>query len=222
MINVLLCSEGVTEHGHNIFQDGYYIRQEGVLQVLIERCVNNVSLNFIVIPSSRIKKSISLFSKRKIESAVMKKSRALAQVAKDNNCTHIVYHRDEDYNGYLNMRNQVESYFSVAIAGGMKCIAVIPKHMTESWLLSCPGSFPKIPVNPSLPKNPENLPRDPDSPNHPKNYIRKILQQFNMKANADTFTEIANKIDIEVIRRQCPESFEPFYLDMQNFIRDTE
>ncbi len=226
MIRVLLCSEGVTEHGHKVYDGESYSQRAGVLQILIQRCARDFAVDdefdFIIIPSSQIMKHTAVFGQRVAVSRDTLKARALAQMAKDKKCDHIAYHRDEDHKGFDAMYAQVEDFLKIAREigkkEGLRCITIIPQHMTESWLLASPEAFPNEPDDPRLPKNPENLSKNEDSPNHPKKYIERVLAQFDMEANATTFAEIAEGINIDTLRRMCPISFGRFYEDMQGFV----
>jgi hypothetical protein len=144
-------------------------------------------------------------------------------LAKESNCTHIAYHQDEDNKGLKKIYFQVKEYFLAAEDSGMSCLAIIPQHMTESWLLSDAGAFEKLfsrkPDNPLLPPKPEELWGNKYTDSHPKEYIKKVLEQYNVSVSPDIFTQIARHSDIEVLRKKCPESFgEKFYKDIQSFI----
>jgi hypothetical protein len=95
--------------------------------------------------------------------------------------------------------------------------------MTESWLLAdivAINSVGNGNIHIDLSPDPETLWGDKDDPNsnYPKNYLRRILQQLGLEANRNTYAQIAEKADIEVLKRRCPESFGRFYTDMQSFI----
>jgi hypothetical protein len=107
----------------------------------------------------------------------------------------------------------------------MHCLAIVPKEMIESWLLADEKAYPAIPIAPRLPTRPEELwgdKRDKNS-NYPYNYFMRVLSQsvlsqFELADNSDTYTEIAEKIDIDVLKNRCRESFGQFYTDMLSFI----
>ena len=66
---------------------------------------------------------------------------------------------------------------------------------------------------------PESLWGDKDDPgsNYPKNYLRRNLKELGLESNSDTYTQIAENTDIEVLKRRCRESFGQFYRDLQEF-----
>lgn len=100
-------------------------------------------------------------------------------------------------------------------------IPMVPLKMIESWLLADDQAFTqcfgKQPTNPSLPGQPELIWGDENKPasDHPKNYLKRVLGQYNQEANKDTFKSIAEEIDIDTLRARCPLSFELFYQDAQ-------
>jgi len=208
MINVLLCGEGVTEYGR--------IGKDGVLQVLMLKCVGGKELSFVVRTRGDIKRYNILPIRNNSGDLTARK---IAAMAKQADCRHIAYHRDEDNQGFREMYAQVEAYFSVAREKGMKCVAVVPVHMTESWLLADEKAFRSTPTKPALPKKPEETWGNPDSRNHPKKYLERVLEQFEMERNAESMAEIAEKIDVEILKKKC-KSFECFCGDMERFIRD--
>jgi hypothetical protein len=128
------------------------------MQNLIRKTSKKQEITFVIKKRQDMKKVTMLGGKYSKYSPT---SRKLAQLAKASKCTHIAYHRDEDNRGLENMHHEVEKYFTAAKDHGMSCLAMIPQHMTESWLLSDEGAFEKAffkkPVNPVLPPDPEHL-----------------------------------------------------------------
>jgi hypothetical protein len=219
-MKILLCSEGVTDHGRDEYRDGEYRHEDGVLQILMRKLAGELDLSFTVRGRADIR-NVQLLP-RKFERPDILKARKLAALARREECKHIAYHRDEDNNGFGAMYRRVHGYFTVAAEKGMRCIAIIPMHMTEGWLLADAGAFPRRPNNPSLPNRPEEVWGNKDSDTHPKKYLERILQQFHKTASVAIFAEIAVNIDVEVARIRCPVSFGRFYQDMQMFIQQEE
>jgi hypothetical protein len=117
----------------------------------------------------------------------------------------------------------VKDAFKDIVAQNFKCLAIVPKEMTESWLLYDPNAYPQIPSNPALPTRPEELWGEKHNPNskYPKNYMKKILSQFpefDSINEAESYTKIAKKTNIQVILHRNSKSFKQFYDDMQEFI----
>lgn len=101
-------------------------------------------------------------------------------------------------------------------------IPMIPLKMIESWLLADETAFAtcfgNTPTNPALPSKPELIWGDENVPasKHPKNYIKRVLDQYQgSSANRETFKDIAENMDINILRARCPLSFERFYQDVQ-------
>jgi hypothetical protein len=131
----------------------------------------------------------------------------------------IAYHQDAD-GRFADVYNTLISEFHSLSEKGFRCLAIVPKEVIESWLLADENAFPSVPNKPKLPPKPEEIwgqRNDPNS-NHPYNYFVRVLEQFDMHDNRDTYAQITENTDIEVLKYRCPESFGQFYADMQSFI----
>jgi len=145
--------------------------------------------------------------------------KALAAYSLLKGSKYIAYHQDADGN-FTKVYNAIISEFKSLQEIGFFCLAVVPKEMIESWLLSDDNAYPSIPNNPKLPFKPEEIWGLKDNPNsnHPYNYFVRVLAQFELPDNRDTYTQIAEKTGIDVLKRRCPESFVKFYSDTQSFL----
>ena len=216
MIKILLCCEGNLDKGGEIYTDNEYINADGVIQILISKLSIGHALGFVVKNRQDIRKKELLGPKHSTHSTVARK---LAQLAKDENCRYIIYHQDEDNKGLENIYRKVHSYFSAAAEKGISCLAIVPQHMTESWLLSDANAYEQVfgkePMNPALPSKPEEIWGN----NHPKKFMAQVLSQYNDTISPEIYAEIAEKSKTNVMRIRCPESFDKkFYADMQSFI----
>jgi len=146
--------------------------------------------------------------------------RRLWHEAKKAKCGHIGLHQDLDHQKAEKVYQDIHEDFNSILPSSIKRIAIVPKEMTESWLLSDENAFPAIPKEPRLPAKPEELWGQKNNPqsDHPYNYFVRVLTQFNLPDNHDTYTQIAEKTDIEILKRCCPKSFCLFHSDMQTFI----
>ena len=214
MIKILLCCEGVVDQGRDEYSGGEFTHSDGVMQIFIKKLTQNDTLSFSVKTRGDIKR----FSLVPLPGNFAPKERIyakrLAAVAKTEGCEYIAYHRDEDNKGFTEMYAQVQSYFSIAKCSGIKCLAIVPKHMTESWLLSDEKAFPKKPISPTLPKRPEEAWGQRGSDKHPKKYLERVLDQFNFKPTSSVFCDVARRSDVSVLRAKCPESFGQFCSDV--------
>ena len=146
----------------------------------------------------------------------------LAMSAKKANCKHIAYHQDG--NGeFIDIYESIEKKFS-DYKEKLNCLAIVPKEMTESWLLSDKQAFAiafgSIPSRPKLPGKPEMLwgaLEDPDS-NYPKHVLERVLNQYNITANRDVYDDIAQNCDIDTLILKCPKSFATFVRDVRSFL----
>lgn len=219
-MNILLCAEGVTDSGRRRYceKTGQHIQEDGALQKIIRKFPESENASFTVKTRGDIKK-FSLFRERKDLGG--RASYKLAAIAAKEKCTHIAYHQDEDNKGFDVIYEQVEEYFADARAHDIKCIAIVPMHMTESWLLSDRNAFEYPPKDPPLPKNPEEVWGKPESDNHPKKYLERVLAQFHKEPSAELYSEIADKLSVDVLKQKCPISFGRFFEDMKELCRTT-
>ncbi|MDR1046799.1 MAG: DUF4276 family protein [Treponema sp.] len=220
MIAVLLCCEGPDDQGRKKYIDGEYIQSDGVMQILIKKTSGRNDLNFVV-KQRRDLKAISI--RKKYLNKQQMTSLRLVWLAQKEKCTHIAYHRDEDNKGLGEMYDQVKGYFKDAEANKTSCLAIVPQHMTESWLLSDKNAFKQvfgeIPAKPVLPSKPEETWGNKGTDNHPKRYLERVLAQYHTTVSSEIYAEIAGNSDIDVLRERCRESFDKkFYTDMQSFI----
>lgn len=219
MTRVLLCCEGVNDFGRSSFDGEEWSSSDGVVQAIIRKILPNINWDFV--PKSR--KNISDFKiQRKTKSKKEKRALQLAALAKKENCYHIVYHRDEDNKGFEAIYEEVEALFEIARAKEYHCIALVPMHMTESWLLADKSAFEKVysrqPSVPSLPAKPEEIWGEKGTDKHPKKYMEKVLKQFNANSCTEIYVEIAQNCDLDVLRQKCPVSFGRFCKAIAAFI----
>jgi hypothetical protein len=221
VINVLLYCEGNTDRGQEEFIESEYVFSDGMMQVLIRKVSRYNDIVFIVIKRQDLK-AISIRKGCRGRDDVT--SLRLAFLARQHQCTHIAYHRDEDNKGLQEKYDEVQKYFMDARKRNLNCLAIIPMHMTESWLLADKNAYKiiygSIPTNPPLPPKPEETWGNKGTDNHPKKYLERVLKQYhNTTISADAYAETAKNSDIEVMKQQCPESFaKKFFADMQTFI----
>lgn len=200
MIKVLLCSEGVRDSGRE--------SQEGALQVLMKKCVEQVVLGFECVPSSTIK-TRSAFHKGRSKGT--NKGTYLLKLAAEKDCTHIAYHRDEDGIGFKKAYRQVESCFELPKSKNKRCISIIPQRMTENWLLADIGKYLGASGILSCENNSEQI-------EQPKKQLEDLLVQHGKDVNAKTYADVADTANILSLRKRCRISFEQFYQDMQKFV----
>jgi hypothetical protein len=143
---------------------------------------------------------------------------SLAAIARRDGCKHIVYHQDADRD-YDNRYKTIEETFQPMRNSGMKCLAIVPKEMTESWLLADRKAFTGLDTTEKFPSEPEELWGDKNNPqgSHPKRLFEWLTGQCNMELDT-AYAHIAVNADVEVLRKQCPRSFGQFWVDMQGFV----
>ncbi|MDR1248405.1 MAG: hypothetical protein LBK63_03785 [Treponema sp.] len=144
--------------------------------------------------------------------------KALAVVSLRQNCKNIACHQDADRN-YDVVYKAIDTELDGLRKKGLNCLTIVPKETIESWLLADENAYPAIPKNPALPKNPEELWGDSHDPrsDHPKRYLSRVLEQFHLENNRDTYACLAENSGIKTLQRRCPVSFGQFCADTQTF-----
>ena len=213
MTTVFVCCEGSTD--------------AGVLKTFIERCVS-------VSAECKTHSEMKHIRVRNLKSAVKGKNRddgvgrkaymrRLAHLANEQNSNHLAYHQDADrkYNRvYKDVNRDLDKHRN----DGFRCLAIVPKEMTESWLLADEQAFVAIfgrkPERPTLPKTPETLwgKKENSKSQYPKHVMKRVLEQYHKEPNRDVYAEIAANCDIDTLRRRCNVSFDRFFNDLQGFI----
>jgi len=202
---VYLCCEGVTDNA--------------VIPPLMRKTADALEMDIRWIKKSDLKRVIIHRKKNIAVSAHCKRIKALAFTAEKDNVNFIAYHNDADKK-YNETYSEIKSEFDKL--SNFHCVAIIPKEMTESWLLADDCAYPSTPENPKLPRKPEELwgQKNDKNSNYPYNYFVRVLAQFDLPDNRDTYSYIAENTNIEVLKRCCPISFCQFYADMQVFVDD--
>ena len=158
---------------------------------------------------------------REKDDAVDRKAyiRRLAHYANVRDSDYIAYHQDAGRK-YEKVRKGLDFDFEEYREKGYKCLAIVPKEMTESWLLADEMAYESAyghkPDNPALPKMPESVwgsEEDPKS-NYPKHVIERVLIQYYKSPNRETYREIAENCNIITLMDQCPKSFRRFFDDI--------
>jgi hypothetical protein len=205
-----------------MFVDDGYIFPDGVMQILIRKVSGHNDILFVVLKGDDLKK---VPVRKGFLGKDVITSRRLAILARRHKCTHLAWHRDEDNKGLELRYDEIHKYFIDAKKDGVNCLAIIPQRMTESWLLSDEKAFAQLfgnkPTVTALPSKPEEIWGNKGTENHPKRYLERVLNQYHSTSPSETFMDIAEQSDINVIRERCPESFDKkFYTDMQSFITE--
>jgi hypothetical protein len=200
---VYLCCEGVTDYA--------------AIPPLMKKAADTLEMDFHWIKKSELKRTIIHRKKNVAMSVHRKRIKALALTAERDDVSYIAYHNDADKE-YSKTYGEIKSEFDDL--KNFHCVAIVPKEMIESWLLSDENAYPTIPENPKLPSKPEEIwgQIDDKSSNHPYNYFVRVLTQFKLSDNRDTYSRIAENTNIEVLKQRCPISFGQFYTDMQSFV----
>lgn len=214
MTRILLSCEEVWDQGRNDYSDTNVILEEGVVQILIKKVSEQEDLTFSIAKRNDLRK-ITLLRR-----SIGKKAKGtrLAFLAQKRDCSYIAYHQDEDNRGFQEIYRQVRENLKIAAEKGKVCLAIIPMHTMESWLLSDEKGFPSIPKSPCLPKKPEEIWGTRESDTHPKRYLKRVLNQYHQDPFVESYTKIANQSDMDVLRKRCRISFGCFCEDIKSFL----
>lgn len=229
---ILLCGEGPTDYGKPEYVS--YGWEEGPVQPLIRKVVNH-DIEFAYATKEEVKgKKIQRRTGAKVTGYGAKSYKLCMIAADQGDIDNIVCYVDADRKhgsgkSRLESQKRLQEVYNQISNGfqqfsqerSQNSIPMVPLKMIESWLLADDQAFTqcfgKQPTNPSLPGQPELIWGDENKPasDHPKNYLKRVLGQYNQEANKDTFKSIAEEIDIDTLRARCPLSFELFYQDAQ-------
>jgi hypothetical protein len=200
---VYLCCEGVTDYA--------------VIPPLMKKAADTLEMDIQWIKKSELKK-VRLHQKKNVAiTDHRKRIKSLAFIADKDGVNFIAYHSDADKK-YSETYGEIKSEFDKL--SNFHCVAIVPKEMIESWLLADDGAYPSLPENPRLPPKPEEIwgQKSNANSNHPYNYFVRVLAQFRLSDNRDTYAHIAENTNIETLKRRCPVSFGQFYTDMHAFV----
>lgn len=205
----------------------------GALEVILKNCVKDVHIEFNSYTHSTLMKNKTARVLSRIGKGLQKDDekftrkvaiRKLAILADRNGDDHIAYHQDADRK-FSEVYGAINIEFKSFKEKGFYCLPIVPKEMTESWLLADVKALNKLGEKnsqvsqPPLPETLWGNESDPNS-NHPYNYLVRLLERFGLSDNRDIYTKIAKEVDIEILKNRCPKSFGKFYEDMQSFITE--
>jgi hypothetical protein len=204
----------------------FYLHCEGVtdytvIPVLMKKVMKTHDLDVKWIGRDELRK-VKTHRKNNIKiSGHYKLVKALATHSLLSGSKYIAYHQDAD-GKFTEVYNAIINEFKPLQEKDFSCLAIVPKEMIESWLLSDDNAYPSIPNNPKLPSKPEEIWGliDDANSNHPYRYLLRVFAQFRLPDNRDTYAQIAEKTSIEVLKRRCPESFGKFYTDSQSLFNE--
>ena len=211
MIQVFVCCEGPTDIG--------------ALKAFSEKCISAKveCMTHNDVKHIKVRRLKSGKQGKEKDDALSRKAyiRRIAFIANEYSSTFIAYHQDADRN-YECVYEDVNSDLDEYREKGFGCVAIVPKEMTESWLLAdakaYATAFGHNPERPALPKKPEEIwgKREIPNSNYPKNVMERILKQYSLSPNREIFAEIADKSDIATVKARCPKSFARFVDDLHS------
>jgi len=216
-MKIVICCEGSTD--------------VGPLTVLVKKCAPLNCLDIDCRTHDELMGKVTLL-KSDFPKGLIKNTDKLTRVtsilrsfkhAKILNCKNIAFHQDSGHQGFRKIYQDINKDFSVVLPYSINRLAIVPKEMTESWLLADVKAINSLgdgTIHVDQSPNPETLwgdNLDPNS-NYPKNYLKRNLKKLGVEYNSEACTYIAENTNIEVLKQRCHISFGQFYADMQAFI----
>jgi len=215
-MKIVICCEGSTD--------------VGPLTVLVKKCapVNDIDvdcrthdeLKEITLLKSEFPKGFIKDNDRLKRVSYIRRS---LYIANEINCNSIALHQDSGHHDFRGVYQGIHKDFEAVLPASIKRLAIVPKEMTESWLLADVKAINSLgdgKTHVDQSPNPETLwgnTEDPES-NYPKNYLKRNLEKLGVEYNSESCTRIAENINIEILKQRCPLSFGQFYTDMQSFV----
>jgi len=215
-MKIVICCEGSTD--------------VGALTVLFKKCApvkdididcrTHDELKEITLLKSEIPKGFIKDNDRLKRVSYIRRSLHIVNEIKSNG---IALHQDSGNQNFREVYQDIHKDFNFILPDSIKRLAIVPKEMTESWLLADVKAINSlrdgtIPIDQS--PNPETLWGDTHDPNsnYPKNYLKRNLDKLGVEYNSESCTHIAENTNIDVLKQRCPISFGQFYTDMQSFV----
>jgi hypothetical protein len=197
-----------------------YLHCEGVtdnvvIPILMKKASNMP--NMIILNLNNEVKKLKTHRKKPNELSGYKLIKNFATFYLQSDSKYIAYHQDAD-GKYSDVYQSIISEFNPLKEKGFKCLPIVPKEMTESWLLADVKAINSLRDG----AKPVDQSPNPESIADPKNYLIRNLEELGVKTDAHyiptVYKNIAENIkDIKILKRRC-KSFNQFYNDMQSFI----
>lgn len=218
-MKVLISAEGARDVGGLI--DPHYgnPKDEGFFQPLIRRTLGT-GVEFIGYPSL----SLGPEPPKALNKKLAQRAWRAVTLADAEDCDLAVIHTDTDEAAsktqaptkWTARRELLRSGVDQAGPGAPPVALAVPVATTEAWALADPAVIRDRAVtkDAALKKSPELLwgaPHDSAS-NHPKCLLQRLLGN---SAGAAMQAELAKVMDLQVARKRCPRSLEPFLAEVE-------
>jgi hypothetical protein len=216
-MKIVICCEGSTD--------------VGPLTVLVKKCAPEANINVdcrthdelmkIKLLKTELPKSFKKDNDRIKRTAYIRRS---LHIANELKCKNIALHQDSGHQDFNEVYQNIHKDFNTVLPASINRLAIVPKEMTESWLLAditAINSLGDGSIHVDQSPNPETLWGTKDDPasNYPKNYLKRNLEKLNIEYNSESCTQIAENTNIEILKRRCQVSFCKFYVDILGFIK---
>ena len=218
-MRVLLSAEGAGDIGGLIDPHSGDPKDEGFFQPLIRRALGT-DIQFVGYSGLRL----GTKAPKSVKGALAKRAFQAVTYADAEDCDLAVIHTDADEAAstkkappnWTARRKILRSGVDQAGPGAPPAALAVPVATTEAWALADADVVRKRAVvkDAAVKKSPELLwgaPHDPTS-NHPKCLLQRLLGK---PAGAAVQAELAAVMDLQVARKRCPRSLEPFLAEVE-------
>lgn len=237
ILKIAIIGEGKNDVGI----EGQTEWQDGTIQTYLNRFLSNdFTLEFHPIQISKNEaKSIKTlkggrYRKYKIRGVGKKIFRFVQKYQKNASFDLLIFFADTDktqgeratkieaLKKYKSVLNDIEIAQQLVVdeMSNLHFVPMIPIRILECWLLGDNTGFENINCYPkklNLPSSPEFIwgaVNDPSS-NYPKHYLNRFLTSGGLSDTTETYQALVSESDFQTLRKNCPNSFEPFYQKME-------
>lgn len=247
MLKLLLQGEGPTDCGTVNYQTGE--TEEGPIQIYIRKILDNAEVTMDLLPRADMELSVFRQKRPRLQPRGQKlkghgiRAYLLSIEALRKECDGAVLYVDADKESGIDARKEFacqKRYEEIKKdilhgfqAKELRGVAAIPMKMIESWMMGDKNALQKAFGQARQPKHKkisvESFPSSPElewgskndgNSNYPKNQLHRILIAYNREPSRETFCEIAQATDIEILRKNCPISFNDFYEQLKTLQED--
>ncbi|MCI9411356.1 MAG: DUF4276 family protein [Eubacterium sp.] len=241
MMKIAITGEGNTDYGKKEYGTGKWL--PGPAIIYVEKIAKEQGMNVELLPIEKqdvmkvrvqgrstkglsgrgipAKKFMILKNKNKCDAGIFYCDADKGTGTKSSNCSAVAKHYEEVYE---EVKNGLSSD---------QAIPMIPLSMIECWMLGDKAALEQIfhlsISERKLPDKPEYVwgaKTDPNS-DYPKNYFVRLIRSLDRRYGTyqscqEDFNKIADHSTISTLRKTCPLSYERFYTDFINLLKNVD
>lgn len=201
-MRILVCGEGPNDIGREP-KNEKAPRELGTLQVLISRILAQEEIEF------EQQQILHLGPRRGSRGFKAKLELAFQEMSRKD-CQALVYVVDADREQKRGDRLRAARD---DVAEGRLCAMGTAIHSIEAWLLADQQAFSLAFDCPT-----PNMTPDPESIKNPKSLLRDRLEHVERDDYSRCYAKLARHLDLAVVRRRCPDGFQPFQSEVEGLL----